>query len=167
MKFVFFALSLTILFACRQESATSDAELPTEIIQTQEPTLAQEIVAYAKTLRGLPYKYATSDPEVGFDCSGFVNHVYGQFGVEVPRSSANFKDAGPTVPVAEATPGDIVLFTGTAPGSRRIGHLGIIVKNDEEGVRFIHSTSGKKYSVVITPLAGHYMRRFVKVIRVL
>ncbi len=133
----------------------------------QEPTLAQKLVKYARTLRGIPYKYATSNPEVGFDCSGFVNHVFSQFGIDVPRSSVNFKNAGSTVPESEATPGDIVLFTGTDPKSRRIGHIGIIVRNDEDGIKFIHSTSGKPYSVVITPLAGHYERRFLKVIRIL
>ena len=165
MKILSLILLLQFSSACRQESATSDAQPPART--EQEPTLAQKIVKYAKALRGVPYKYATSDPEVGFDCSGFVNHVYGQFGVEVPRSSVNFKEAGPTVPMVEAAPGDIVLFTGTDSGSRRIGHLGIVVKNDEDGLNFIHSTSGKQYSVVITPLSGHYKRRFVKVIRVL
>ncbi len=167
MKFISFILLLNLFFACRQESTTSDTQPPTESNLAQEHTLSQKIVKYAKTLRGIPYKYAASDPKVGFDCSGFVNHVYGSFGIEVPRSSVNFKDAGPTVPVKEAMPGDIVLFTGTNPDSQQIGHLGIVVKNDQDGIKFIHSTSGKKYSVVITPLSGHYERRFVKVIRVL
>ncbi|WP_373513729.1 C40 family peptidase [Persicitalea sp.] len=165
MKFILLIILLLFFSACRQESTTSDAQPPARF--EQETTLAQEIVKYAQTLRDIPYKYATSDPEVGFDCSGFVNHVYGQFGVEVPRSSVNFKEAGPTVLLAEAEPGDIVLFTGTNPDNRRIGHLGIVVKNDEDGINFIHSTSGKQYSVVLTPLLGHYERRFVKVIRVL
>ncbi|MFB9292963.1 C40 family peptidase [Persicitalea jodogahamensis] len=167
MKFTAFLLLLHIFSGCHQQSADSDAQPPAETSETQEPTLSQKIVKYAKTLRGVPYKYAASDPKVGFDCSGFVNHVYGSFGVEVPRSSVNFKDAGPTIPVTEAMPGDIVLFTGTSPDSQQIGHLGIVTKNDQDGIKFIHSTSGKKYSVVITPLSGHYERRFVKVIRVL
>lgn len=69
--------------------------------------------------------------------------------------------------MAKAIPGDIVLFTGTSSESRRIGHLGIIVKNDDDGIKFIHSTSGKQYSVVVTQLTGHYLKRFVKIIRVL
>ncbi|MER3464121.1 MAG: glycoside hydrolase, partial [Chitinophagaceae bacterium] len=51
------------------------------------------------------------------------------------------------------------------PEERAVGHMGIIIANDSSGIQFIHSTSGKKYGVTITPFNDYYRSRFVKVIR--
>jgi cell wall-associated NlpC family hydrolase len=125
------------------------------------------LLSFAKSLIGTPYVYASSDPAVGFDCSGFITYVFNHFNIEVPRSSKDFRDEGITIPLAESKPGDLILFTGTDSTERVIGHMGIIVKNNNEGTFFIHSTSGKAHSVVITQLNDYYMGRFVKVVRIL
>ena len=126
----------------------------------------EELVAFAKTQIGVPYKYASTDPSVGFDCSGFITYVFNHFNITVPRSSKDFTNEGKEVDVAEALPGDLILFTGTDSTNRTVGHMGIIVNNTEGKTEFIHSTSGKAYSVVITALERYYRSRFVKVIRV-
>lgn len=126
-----------------------------------------EVVDYAKLFYGVPYKYGSSTPEAGFDCSGFINYVYNHFGIEVPRSSVDFTDEGTPVQLARASPGDLILFTGTDPTTRTVGHVGIVVKNDASGLEFIHSSSGKQASVTITPMNDYYQERFVKVIRIL
>jgi cell wall-associated NlpC family hydrolase len=124
------------------------------------------LVAFARTLLGVPYKYASTDPTQGFDCSGFITYVFNHFGISVPRSSIDFTNQGREVAVADARPGDLILFTGTDSTDRRVGHMGIIVSNADGKTEFIHSTSGKAYSVVITPFERYYRSRFVKVIRV-
>ncbi|MBA4139153.1 MAG: C40 family peptidase, partial [Segetibacter sp.] len=70
------------------------------------------------------------------------------------------------IPLPEAKPGDLVLFTGTDSTRREVGHMGIIVSNQNNEYSFIHSTSGKQHSVTVTPLNQYYMGRFLKVIRV-
>ena len=124
------------------------------------------LVDYARTLIGTPYKYASIDPLVGFDCSGFITHVFNHFKMKVPRSSKDFDNVGTPVKVDSSKVGDIILFTGTDSTERNIGHMGIIISNDSGIVRFIHSSSGKANGVVITPLNNYYKGRFVKVIRV-
>ena len=126
----------------------------------------EELVAFAKTQIGVPYKYASTDPSLGFDCSGFITYVFNHFNIAVPRSSKDFTNEGQEVEVADALPGDLILFTGTDSTDRTVGHMGIIVNNTEGKTEFIHSTSGKAYSVVITALERYYRSRFVKVIRV-
>jgi cell wall-associated NlpC family hydrolase len=126
---------------------------------------ASDLVAYAKTLIGTPYLYASTDPAKGFDCSGFITYVFNHFNIKVPRSSIDFTDVNDEVSLEQARPGDLVLFTGTDPASREVGHMGIIISNGVPA-SFIHSTSGKQYGVTITPLNEYYMKRFVKVIRV-
>ena len=129
-------------------------------------TTPQQLVDYAKTLIGIPYKYASTDPNQGFDCSGFITYVFNHFNIDVPRSSIGFTNVPYEVSVKEAKPGDLILFTGTGSTIRRVGHMGIVVYNDNDELLFIHSNSGKAHGVIITPLNDYYKSRFVKVIRV-
>lgn len=129
-------------------------------------TGAAELVNYAKTLIGTQYKYASSNPAEGFDCSGFITYVFRHFGIEVPRSSAGFTNVYHPVPLHDAKPGDLILFTGTDSSIRSVGHMGIVVYHQPPELLFIHSTSGKAYGVTITRLNNYYLGRFVKVVRV-
>lgn len=126
----------------------------------------KKLVEYAKTLLGTPYLYGSTDPAKGFDCSGFITHVFNHFDIKVPRSSVDFTNVGKTVAPKKAKAGDLILFTGTDSTTKRVGHMGIIVNNDDGEIKFIHSTSGKAKGVVITPLENYYQSRFVKIIRV-
>ncbi|MEO8859958.1 MAG: C40 family peptidase [Ginsengibacter sp.] len=125
----------------------------------------ENLVSFAETLIGTPYKYASTDPLVGFDCSGFITYVFNHYNIEVPRSSKDFKNEGTEIPLSQSKKGDLILFTGTDSTERIIGHMGIIISN-KDGIKFIHSSSGKAHGVVITELNNYYMGRFVKVIRV-
>jgi cell wall-associated NlpC family hydrolase len=138
--------------------------LPAKDVETKN-VQPNELVSFAETLTGTPYVYASTNPKVGFDCSGFITYVFNHFGISVPRSSIDFTDVGEEVLVANAKRGDLILFTGTNPDERLVGHMGIVVSNADT-LRFIHSTSGKAMSVTTTPLNKYYLTRFVKVIRV-
>jgi len=128
--------------------------------------IPDSLVAFGKSLVGTPYLYASSDPANGFDCSGFITYVFNHFGIAVPRSSVDFTDMGIEIPTDFASPGDLILFTGTDSTIRIVGHMGIVESNERGNSLFLHSTSGKAYGVVISPLKGYYEARFVKVIRV-
>ncbi len=124
-----------------------------------------DVVGFAKTLIGTPYVYASTDPTVGFDCSGFITYVFNHFGISVPRSSIDFTNVGKAVPVEQAKPGDLILFTGTNPEEHSVGHMGIVIDN-RDTLQFIHSSSGKAMGVTITPLNDYYQSRFVRVTRI-
>ncbi|HLO37977.1 MAG TPA: NlpC/P60 family protein, partial [Lacibacter sp.] len=126
----------------------------------------EQLLAYAKTLIGTPYKYASADPAQGLDCSGFITHVFNHFSINVPRSSIDFTNYGITVDLTDAVTGDLILFTGTDTLSEIVGHMGIVTEVVDGELQFIHSTSGKAYSVTISKLNPHYKKRFVKVIRI-
>jgi len=125
------------------------------------------LVHFAQDLIGTPYRPATSDPSVGFDCSGFVSYVFKSFNFSVPRSSGEFLNIGEKVELADSKPGDIIIFTSPKKHAHRIGHVGIIYSNNSDGIKFIHSTSGKEYGVTITAMDDTYTNRFVQVVRVL
>jgi cell wall-associated NlpC family hydrolase len=126
----------------------------------------QQVIEFAKTLIGTPYKYASTDPKVGFDCSGFITYVFNHFNIIVPRSSIDFTNVGRTLLVDSAKPGDLILFTGTDSTEKFVGHMGLIVANQNNQLDFIHSTSGKKHGVTITPFNDYYRSRYMKTIRI-
>jgi lipoprotein Spr len=135
------------------------------VIQTGKTT-PQELLSFATSLIGIPYKYGSVDPAQGFDCSGFITYVFSHFNIAVPRSSVDFTNVEREIELSEAKPGDIILYTGTDSTIHVVGHMGIITSNDSGAVQFIHSTSGRADGVTTTPLNPYYMGRFVKVLRV-
>lgn len=125
-----------------------------------------QLLQYAETLIGVPYLYGSTDPSKGFDCSGFITYVFNHFNVSVPRSSIDFTNIETEVPLSDARPGDLILFTGTDSTNPAVGHMGIIHDVTKNAINFIHSTSGKAHGVTITELNDYYRGRFVKLVRI-
>jgi cell wall-associated NlpC family hydrolase len=149
----------------RRNKETKEMRAAYHPAQRPQSNVPDSLADFAETLIGTPYNYGCAKPETGFDCSGFITYVFEHFNLHVPRSSVDFTHRGKEVPDSAARRGDLILFTGTDPNIRVVGHMGIVVSNTDS-LRFIHSTSGKEYSVTITPLNEHYRKRFMKVIRV-
>ena len=117
---------------------------------------------------GTPYLYGSTNPEIGFDCSGFINYVYQHFGYVVPRSTKEFFNFGKEVSIENVQKGDLLIFNGTDLDSPEIGHIGIVLNPKGKNSDFIHSSSGKANGVTITFLSEpHYLARFVKAICVI
>ncbi|MEJ7558742.1 MAG: C40 family peptidase [Pedobacter sp.] len=131
-------------------------------------TTPNKLLEFAKTMLGIRYRTASSSPSRGFDCSGFVNYVFSNFGFKVPRSSRDFAASGETKKLEDARIGDVILFTGTNSSSRTPGHVGIVYSIDGDEVKFIHSSSGRAKGVTITSLdEGFYKKRFLKIVSIL
>ncbi len=138
---------------------------PTQNIYTGSTTPV-ELMQFAETQIGVPYVYSSCDPKVGFDCSGFITYVFNHFHIQVPRSSYEFTHMGRTVPLSQAKGGDIILFTGTDSLATDVGHIGLVVSNDNGVMNFIHATSGKAMAVTVTTFDSHYKKRFVRIARI-
>ena len=128
----------------------------------------EQLVKFSEKFLGVPYLYASSDPQVGFDCSGFINYVYKSFNFNVPRTTKDFSNFGMNVEINEVKKGDLLIFTGTEPNSMEIGHIGIVLHPKGMQSDFIHASSGKASGVTVSSLASeHYTKRFVKAISVI
>ncbi|MFP5366135.1 MAG: C40 family peptidase [Actinomycetes bacterium] len=87
------------------------------------PASAGKIGETAAKYIGLPYIWGGNDPEVGLDCSSFVQNVYRDLGYELPRVTWDQMKEGTAVPsMAEARPGDLLFsFNG--------GHVALYLGN--------------------------------------
>ncbi|WP_336110235.1 C40 family peptidase [Paenarthrobacter ilicis] len=71
------------------------------------------VVAAAKKYIGVPYVWGGTNPAVGMDCSGFVQRVFKDLGVELPRVVSDQMQKGtPVASLAEAKPGDLLVSYG-------------------------------------------------------
>ena len=123
------------------------------------PADAYAITGTALALRGAPYRNGGADPS-GFDCSGFVEYVFAQHGVAVPRTVDALYRAGTTVPANELEPGDLIFFSTTGPGAT---HVGMAIGGDE----FVHAPSTSGVVRVERLSAGYWGRRVVGVRRLI
>lgn len=84
----------------------------------------------ARQLLGTPYVWGGTDPDKGLDCSGFVQWVFKQVGVNLPRISAQQAQAGKRVSIDQLQPGDLV---GWDNSSRNNGadHIAIYLGNGQ------------------------------------
>lgn len=89
-------------------------------------TLGEKIVAKAEMYLGAPYVWGGNSPS-GFDCSGFTQYVFAQFGISLPHSAAAQAQMGTPVSKADLQPGDLVFFN-TSGG---ISHVGIYIGGDK------------------------------------
>lgn len=87
---------------------------------------AGSVVSFATQFVGTPYVWGGSRPG-GFDCSGYIRYVYGQFGLSLPHSAAaQYSERyGSLISKDNLQPGDIVFFANTY--KRGISHVGIYV----------------------------------------
>jgi cell wall-associated NlpC family hydrolase len=114
--------------------------------------VAEGVVSTALHLLGTRYRNGGTDPD-GFDCSGFVQHVYAQQGVWVPRTVEDQARSG--LRVDELHAGDLVFFHTSGHGPT---HVGIAL----DGTRFVHAPSSRG-EVRVEPLARPYWAdRFIE-----
>ena len=117
------------------------------------------ILAFAKTLLGVPYHYSGTTP-AGFDCSGFTAYVFSHFGIQVPHGSSDLITYGIPVEKESLKPGDLVLFKSRNAASNRIRHVGIITENSVNGIFFIHASVYN--GITIYPLDHpYYINRYI------
>lgn len=150
-----------------QKYPTKLEPLPEEPAQEKQLPLVQQIINYARTYTGTPYRLGAAGPD-HFDCSHFTSHVFKKFGYTLtPFSQAQFTEGREVASFGDLRPGDLVFF-GKRGSVRNIGHVGIVVSvNEENGsFDFIHASVSKG---VTEDNSNHpyFMMRYIGARRVL
>jgi cell wall-associated NlpC family hydrolase len=136
-----------------------DAGLPQPVVGPVVGSMVAEgVVSTAMHLLGTRYRNGGADPD-GFDCSGFVQYVFAQQGVLVPRTVEEQARYGARVE-DDLRAGDLVFFHTNGHGP---SHVGIALDN----TRFVHAPSSRG-EVRVEPLARPYWAdRFVEARRMI
>lgn len=122
-----------------------------------------QIMDEAIAMLDRPYRAGGKTP-AGFDCSGFVSYCYLQGnGQKLPVSSREYINKGTPVDIADALPGDVIMFSGRRASQTLVGHVGIISEVSDD-IYFIHSatSSGIRYDRMSSP---YYQKRFIGIRR--
>ena len=113
----------------------------------------KRLVEQAMTYLGTPYRRGGTSRR-GLDCSGLVGAVYGEQGLELPRTAAEQFREGAPVLESDLRPGDLVFFRDTY--KRGISHVGIYIGDG----RFLHA-AGRRHGVIVSELSRpYYQLRF-------
>lgn len=98
------------------------------------------VVDYATQFVGNPYVWGGTSLTNGADCSGFVQSVYSNFGVSLPRTSYEQQNAGTEVSYADAQPGDLICYGGHVAiymGDGKIVHA----SNSVDGIKISNNAA--------------------------
>lgn len=113
-----------------------------------------DVALYALSLSDTPYRYGGNSSDSGFDCSGFVQHVYlNTLGIKLPRTSAQMSRLGKGLDVGQLHPGDLVFFN---INHRPFSHVGIYVGEE----RFVHAPSSGKAIMVVNMRDKYWNSRY-------
>lgn len=127
------------------KSTTKQVQVAVAPKQQVSRSDSSSLVEKALSLTGVPYVFGGTSRS-GFDCSGFTQYVFKQFGVSLPRTAAEQFNVGSSVKRAQLQPGDLVFFTTYASGA---SHVGIYIG----GGSFVHASNS---GVRTTSLSDSY-----------
>ena len=111
---------------------------------------ADNLIGSAMGLLGVAYRYGGTSANTGFDCSGFMQHIFRRsMQINLPRTSAEQARMGEPVSRSDLQPGDMVFFSTFR--KKYINHVGIYIGDG----KFIHA-SIKKGVIVSSLREGYY-----------
>jgi cell wall-associated NlpC family hydrolase len=112
---------------------------------TRTSRIALELTRSALRFLGVPYVFGGTHAS-GFDCSGYVQHVFAMVGLHLPRMADEQYYAGSRA-VGGPKPGDLVFFETYLPGP---SHVGIYLGHG----KFVHASSSQ--GVMVSNLSDSY-----------
>lgn len=135
--------ALSVALAKQTSSLTLDELQQSRGQQSTPVTLngqVGQLLSFASTFLGVPYTWGGTYPQ--FDCSSYVQYVYGHFGIILNRATWDQYGEGQSVSRDNLVAGDLVFFSTYQPGP---SHVGIYVGN---GIMINSSNSGVSYASI-------------------
>ncbi|MBO9599594.1 MAG: C40 family peptidase [Cohnella sp.] len=118
-----------------------------------------KLVNYADNFMGIKYDFGASpysSSNKRFDCSTFVQKVYGQFGYKMPRLARAQAKRGQTVARNKLKKGDLLFFyvPGRFKTNKTVGHVAIYYGNG----KMIHASPKPQNGVQLTNINKPYWK---------
>ena len=151
-------LFIVLLFVCSNSFAQKNSSV-------KSASNADQVIDFAKKFLGVPYVYGGASP-MGFDCSGFIQYVFKEFGYSLARTAGDQSLFGFDVTLSEVQPGDLLYFKGRNVNSSSIGHVAMVTAVKDGRIEFIHA-AGKSVRMDFLNNSSYYVPRFIKARRTL
>ena len=129
--------------ASEKNEVNLDNQEEQEVIQLDVKQNDTSIISHATSYVGTPYVWGGTSPS-GFDCSGYIQFLYAQENITIPRTVSEIWNF--SAEVSSPSVGDLVFFETYQAGP---SHLGIYLGNNQ----FIHA--GTSNGVEISELNGN------------
>ncbi|HUL04172.1 MAG TPA: C40 family peptidase [Gemmatimonadales bacterium] len=141
-----YRVGLAVSFGGPHHAKTPAPNAPPGAPDESAVRFASAVLDMAESYLNTPYLHGGAIPSTGFDAAGFVQYVFGQAGVSLPRTARDIAKMGENVPlrIGALRPGDLVFFAGN---HKNPDHVAIYAGHD----RIIHSTKsggGVRYDVL-------------------
>lgn len=122
------------------------------------PNLIRTVVDHGQKLLGHRYR-ATGIAKWPLDCSGFVSYIYSLEGIKIPRSSGAI--AVYANKIKDPQPGDLLFFKGRNKRQSRVGHVAMVVSNDNGNIQMMHSSCGLGIVIESYNNSSYYTSRYL------
>ncbi len=140
--------------------AAPPAIYPAPLAPTATSFSTASFVEAARKLTGVRYQLGGDSPATGFDCSGYVQYVFGLFRIRIPRTVAEQYRAGRPAKPGAIRAGDLLFFRTSGSG---VSHVALAIGPDE----FLHAPT-ETGAVRMERLSSPYWHaRFVGARRIL
>ena len=91
-------------------------------------TIGDQIVAFARQQIGKPYVFGAKGPNA-YDCSGLVYAAYAAAGIHIARTTYQWQQDGPVIPLSQIQPGDLLFSAGSDGTASDPGHVVMYLGN--------------------------------------
>lgn len=156
---MFWGLCLLTLFSGAQTEADSTS-MDDDSLAVLEFN-PDSLMLFAENFIGCRYGYGSCGPKT-FDCSGFVQHVYGKYGVSLPHTSGGIADMCKEVKLKRVRPGDLLFFSGRKVSKKNIGHVAIVHSVDRDEITMIHATVQAGVIKEVLSASQYFSKRFIR-----
>ena len=143
-----------------ETQATTEVSESTETTESTQPEPSpaavgtspdgERIADLAKQYVGYGYSYGGTNPNSGFDCSGFAQYIYSNCGYTIGRTGTQQLGYGTAVSKDELAVGDLLFFNNTSNGS--VGHVGIYIGDN----MMVHAANSRRGVTTDTIASGYY-----------
>ena len=136
-----YLLPMLLLFLLAAPFCVKAQEVEEDTVPSVQVVTGDDVVEYARTFKGVPYKLGAAGPKA-FDCSSFTRYVYRHFGYDITAySQVQFREGRPVESYSDLQKGDLVFFCTNGDG--RVSHVGIYLKD----YKFVHASSSRGVAV--------------------
>ena len=127
-------------------------------VASTTPEVIKSVVDHGQELLGIRYR-SSGIAKWPLDCSGFVSYIYSLEGFKIPHSSRDLSVY--TKDIQNPQPGDLLFFKGTNRRSNRVGHVAMVISNEDGDIKMLHSSCSRGIVIESLNNSPYYTSRYV------